>query len=91
MTLNEIKSEMSRVGAADAEVTLDADFAPEAGELVKVELAGAYWHLGPEQLLSLLKVLSDGAGSEAVQETIERNATPLWHGPAPEGSRDAPP
>lgn len=88
MTLQQIKSELRRLGATEATATLDDEFAPEAGELVKVEIEGAYWHLLPDRFLRLLNDLPDGAGSEAIRTAIAQNAIVVWHGPAPEGSRD---
>lgn len=86
--LNEIKAELARLHAAEASVTLDQHFEPKAGELVKIELEEAYWHLPPEDLLVLLKELSDGAGHESVRWQIEQKAVTVWHGPSPKGSRD---
>lgn len=91
MSLHEIELELRRLGATDATARMNAEFEPEAGDLVKFELKGAYWHLGTAQFLALLKDLPDDAGSEAIRATIELNAMPVWHGPAPKGSRDTSP
>jgi hypothetical protein len=53
-----------------------------------VSLDGADWHFSPQQFLELLKGLADAAGADAVHQSMEREATALWHGPAPEESRD---
>lgn len=89
--LNEIKSELERLDATSTRVTIDADFEPKVGDLLKVELGDAYWHLFPQRFLELLKELPDGAGSDAVRTAIERQATFVWHGPAPDRSRDTSP
>lgn len=90
-TLNEIKSELQRLSAADATVTLDDEFEPEAGKLIKLQLNDAYWHFLPKNLLELLKELPDAAGSEAIRTTVEAKAEFVWHGPAPKHSRDTSP
>lgn len=91
MTLNKIQAELERIGASSATVSLDAEFEPEAGELVKFELEGADWHLLPEHFFELLRDLPDDAGGDAVRTAIERKGPFVWHGPAPEGSRDSSP
>jgi hypothetical protein len=90
-TFNEIKSELERLAAAEVTASLNEEFEPEAGVLVKIELKGAYWHLCPQRFLSLIKDLPDGAGSNAIHEVIEKKATLVWHGHAPKGSRDTSP
>jgi len=87
--LNEVRGELHRIRAAKVRVELDSAFAPEAGELVKVELNGAYWHLLPNRFLTLLKELPQEAGDEAVHVAIEARAMFVWHGPAPLGSLDS--
>ena len=87
--LEEIRAELQRIGANSVRVSLDAKFEPKAGELVKVELASAYWHLQPGEFLRLLNELPDGVGSEKVKIAIEKKAAKVWHGPAPLGSRDS--
>jgi len=87
--LEDIRAELKRLGANSVRVSLDRDFEPKAGELVKVELGPSYWHLLPPAFLELLKELKDGAGNEAVKAAIEKKGTHVWHGPAPEGSRDS--
>jgi len=88
--LKKIRRELQRLSADNVSVTLDHDFAPDVGELVKVVLKDAYWHLLPEQFLALLKDLPDDAGSEAIRTAIEKKAPQVWHGPSPE-SRDTSP
>lgn len=87
--IDEIRSELRRLSAYSIRVSLDAEFEPEAGELVKIERGSAYWHLQPAEFFHLIDALPDGAGSDAVQIAIERDANQVWHGPAPLGSRDA--
>lgn len=87
----EIQHELARLRAKAVRVSMDAEFEPEAGELVKVELGSAYWHLLPSDFLQLIQQLPDGAGAKAIKKEIERKAPKVWHGPAPEGSRDASP
>jgi hypothetical protein len=86
--LKEIQAELRRVGATTVRVSLDRDFEPKAGELVKVVLEPAYWHLQPQEFLQLLNELPDKAGDEAVKTAIGKKATGVWPGPAPAGSRD---
>jgi hypothetical protein len=86
--LKEIQAELRRVGATSIRVSLDRDFEPKAGELLKVELGPAYWHLQPQEFLQLLNELPDKAGDEAVKTAIGTKATGVWPGPAPSGSRD---
>jgi hypothetical protein len=76
--------------ASQIEVKEDPDFEPKAGRLLHVSLAEAYWHLPPQQFLELLKALPDASGADAVHQAIEREAVAVWHGPAPEQSRDTP-
>lgn len=86
--LDQIRNHLARLNAARIEVKEDLDFEPKAGRLLHVSLEEAYWHLPPQQFLELLKALPDAAGPGAVHEAIEREATAVWHGPAPEESRD---
>jgi hypothetical protein len=87
--LKQIENELRRIGAASIKTTLDRDFEPQAGELLKVELGPAYWHLQPQEFLQLLSEMPDKAGDEAVKTAIGKKATGVWPGPAPAGSRDA--
>lgn len=87
--IEDIRSELQRLDATSVRVSLDSKFEPKAGELVKVELESAYWHLQPGEFLRLLNELPDGAGSEKVKVSIEKKAAKVWHGPAPLGSRDS--
>lgn len=86
--LSQIRAELKRLSASDVAVSLDDEFEPRAGTLVKIELDEAYWHLLPNDLLELLDDLPDDAGSEAVRTAIEKKGPFVWHGPSPEGSRD---
>jgi len=86
-----LRAELKRIGAEDAIIRIDEEFEPEAGPLIYLEIEPAYWHFLPGSLLPLLQELADGAGSEAIKEAIERNASMVWHGPAPEDSRDTSP
>ena len=86
--LEQIQGELRRLGAKSLRASLDREFAPEAGELVKVVLGSAYWHLPPAEFLHLLSELPSGAGDEAVRAAIEKKGTHVWHGPAPRDSRD---
>lgn len=83
-----IQMHLMRLDATNIKVADDPDFEPKAGRLLRVSLDEAYWHLPPQQFLELLKDIPDGAGSGAVHQAIEREATAVWHGPAPEDSRD---
>jgi hypothetical protein len=86
--LQQIRSELRRIGASKVQVNLDSNFEPKAGELVRVKLEGAEWRLLPAELEQLLKEVADGAGDEGVRKTIETRAANVWHGPAPKDSRD---
>lgn len=86
--LDQIRMHLKRLDSPQIEVAEDPDFEPKAGRLVRVSLDEAYWHLPPQQFLELLKTLPDAAGADAVHQVIEREATAVWHGPAPEESRD---
>src|SRR5687767_9570147 len=76
-------SELRRLGAEDAEVELDYDFEPKTGPLARLQVGDAYWHFLSADLLQLLEPLPDNAGSDAILQTIEQNATTVWHGRAP--------
>ena len=86
--LKQIRGELQRLEAILVRVSLDRQFEPEAGELLKVNLGSADWHLPPTDFLALLRELSAGAGDEAVKEAIEKKGVHVWHGPAPRDSRD---
>ena len=86
--ISQIRDELKRLSIDDGKATLDPEFEPEAGELVKLEIGSAYWHLLPQELLNLMEELPDGAGGEQLKRAIEQSAAHVWHGPAPEGSRD---
>ena len=85
---DEIRAELDRVSASGVKTTPDAEFEPSAGELVKIELGEAYWHMQPTNFLELLKQLPDDAGAEGVREAIETKGHPIWHGPSPDGERE---
>ena len=87
-TIKQLENEQRRVGASDASVKLDEKFEPDTGKLVHLRVGAADWHFLPGTLLPLLQELPDRAGSEAVKQMNERNATMVWHGPSPKGSRD---
>lgn len=88
--LQQIRSELKRIGAPQAQVALDQNFEPDAGELVRIKLASAEWRLLPPELEQILKEMPSGAGEEAVKRAIESKGHAVWHGPAPE-SRDTSP
>jgi hypothetical protein len=85
--LKSIRNELRRVGASQVNAALDPNFEPEAGDLVRVKLEAAEWHLLPAEFEQLLKELP-GGGDEAVKRAIEKRANVVWHGPAPKDSRD---
>lgn len=87
--LQHIRDHLQRIGASRVQVSLDANFEPQAGELVSVKLQDAEWRLLPEQFEQLLKEVPAGAGDEAVKRAIETKADNVWHGPAPTDSRDS--
>lgn len=86
--IEQILNHLTRLDAGRIEVAEDLEFEPKAGRLLRVSLDEAYWHLPIQQFLELLHRLPDGAGDDAVHQLIEREATAVWHGPAPEDSRD---
>ena len=86
--ISQIRDELKRLAIKNGRATLDPEFEPEAGELVKLEIGAAYWHLLPKELLNLMQDLPGGAGDEQLKRAIEQSAAHVWHGPAPEGSRD---
>jgi hypothetical protein len=86
--LNPIQRQLSRISASGIRTTLDDQFDPASGTLVKVELDSSYWHLLPDRFLELLKDVPDSAGDDAVRRAIERQGMFVWHGPSPPGSRD---
>jgi hypothetical protein len=86
--LQQIRKELRRIGATKVRAALDSEFEPKAGELVHVKLEAAEWRLLPEELEQLLKEVPAGAGDEGVRKVIETKGNAVWHGPAPEDSRD---
>jgi hypothetical protein len=89
--IEEVEAELQRLGASKAVVKIDEEFEPAAGRLVYFQMGIAYWHFLPGALLLLLRELPDNAGYDAIRQSIERNATVVWHGPSPKGSRDTSP
>jgi len=89
--LRDIEAELQRIKASDVKVELDADYEPEVGELVHIEIEGASWHMLPSVFLELLKDLPDSADSDSVRTAIERKGMFAWHGPSPKDSRDTSP
>ena len=87
--LQQIRSELRRIGASKVQVALDPKFEPKAGELVRVKLERAEWRLLPPELEQLLRGVAEGAGDEGVRKAIETQGAAVWHGPAPKDSRDA--
>ena len=71
-----IIEELSRLDAEEIRVTLDYEFAPETGPLVRVERDAAYWHLPPEHFLALLKALPQGVGHRRGWRLIGRHLCP---------------
>jgi len=86
--LNDIQAELKRISAHQVHVTLDDDFKPDAGTLVRIQRGDAYWHMSPEQFLAILQDLSPEAGDEGVQRAIETKGQQVWHGPATETTRE---
>jgi len=86
--LPDISAELIRIHANNVRVSFDEDFEPAAGELLRVQVGDAYWHLLPEQFLELLRQLPDCIGADAVHRAIEEHAPAVWHGPAPPDARD---
>jgi|SRR6056297_347628 len=81
--LLELSKELTRLDAEDARLSLDDQFEPKAGTLLKVEIGMACWRLRPEEFQEIISGLSDGVGSDAIKQAIESNAVHVWHGPAP--------
>jgi hypothetical protein len=88
-TLDQIRSELRRIGANSIQVSRDANFEPDAGELIHISLGDADWRLLPQELEQLLKEIPAGAGEEGVRRAIETKGSAVWHGPAPKDSRDS--
>ena len=89
--LSEIRSELQRISADQVRVSLNDEFEPEAGTLVKIELGDAYWHMVPQQFLDIVQAIPDDSSSEDVRIAIEKHGPFVWHGPSPKGSRDTSP
>jgi diadenosine tetraphosphatase ApaH/serine/threonine PP2A family protein phosphatase len=88
--LQQIRSDLKRIGATQTQVSLDAEYEPKAGELVWVKQESAEWRLLPAEFEELLKNLPAGAGDEGVKRAIESKGSTVWHGPSPD-SRDTSP
>jgi hypothetical protein len=88
--LDKIRAHLKRLNASEMQVADDPDFEPKAGRLLHVSLEEAYWHLPPQEFLELLKRLPDGVGATEIHRALESQVTAVWHGPAPEESRDTP-
>jgi len=86
--LDRVYEELQRVGAENIRVSMDDEFDPTVGALLKVQIGNAYWHLFPETFQQLIDKLADDAGSDAVHRAIESTAQPVWHGPEPEQARE---
>jgi hypothetical protein len=86
--LNRIRRELARLSAEEMRVSLDADFVPEAGELVRIDYEKAYWHLLPQDFHAMLEKLPDAGGAERVRHAIESDSIQIWHGPSPKDSLD---
>lgn len=92
LTLTRSRQELARIGAErDVSLELDREFEPKFGELMKVTIGGAYWHLVPEHLLELLGDVPDDGGAETLKRVIESKATLVWHGPADGPGREGQP
>ena len=86
--LEQIRRELARVGATEVRASLDSEFEPTAGELVKIEHDKSYWHLLPADFLALLEQLPENGGEDRVRESIESDSIHVWHGPSPKDSLD---
>lgn len=86
--LNNIRQELARVGATEIHVSLDSEFEPEMGELVRIEHDQAYWYLMPADFLAILEQLPENGGAARVREAIESDSIQVWHGPSPKESLD---
>jgi hypothetical protein len=86
--MDEIQVQLRRVGAGEFRASLDSQFEPQVGTLLKVERDASYWHLMPEHFLEMLKMLPADAGSDEVHRALETRVVSLWHGPSPRDSRD---
>ena len=86
--VDQLENELRRLSAGDACVWLDYEFEPETGPLIRLQIGDPYWHFLTLDLIQLLESLPDGVGSDVIKQAIEQGATTVWHGPAPQGSRD---
>lgn len=88
--LDERSSELSRLNAEGVQLSLDDDFEPKVGTLLKVEVGLAFWHILPEEFRTIVGDLPDGADSDAIKKAIEMSAMHVWHGPAPKSRTTSP-
>lgn len=86
--LRRLADQLQRVGAAEVKLSLDDEFEPKYGTLLRVEIGQAYWHLPVQDFQRILEGLHDNTGSEAIKRAIESKASHVWHGPAPRQNRD---
>ncbi|MCA9153861.1 MAG: hypothetical protein R3C99_21505 [Pirellulaceae bacterium] len=88
--IEQIRDELNRLDAGAVQVRLDREFEPKAGELVRIDIDDAYWHMLPADFHTLLQDLPNGAGEEQVHRAIESfDSQQVWHGHSPDGSRDS--
>jgi hypothetical protein len=86
--IDDIRRDLKRLAASEVRVSLDPDFEPKVGPLLKVDYDGSYWHMIPQDFRNLLAELPDGCGAAEIKYAIEAKVTHLWHGPSSKGSRD---
>lgn len=86
--LSQIQERLRQISANGVRTSLVWDFEPHDGTVVKVEINQSYWHLLPDHFLTLIKELPPSAGDEEVRNVIEKQAIHVWHGAAPEGTRE---
>jgi hypothetical protein len=87
-SLRLLEHELKRLNAEDVQLSLDGDFEPSAGTLLKVEVGLAFWHLPIDDFNQLISEIPDGCGGEAIKRAIETHALHVWHGPSPTQMRD---
>ena len=76
--LDELSSELGRLNADDVQLSLDYNFEPKTGTLLKVEIGLAFWHILPEEFQAILSDLPDGASSDAIKRVIEMGTMHVW-------------
>jgi hypothetical protein len=87
--ISDIRRELDRLAAPQVKIALDSGFEPDTGTLLKIEYDGAHWHMIPQDFRNLLAEMPDRCGPGHIKAAIEAKANPVWHGPAPQGSREA--